>query len=66
MVDPKLSAGVTVSKEQLEAEFRSEMRASIKDLRDDVKTLLASRSWLLGACAAIGGAVSYAVAIYFR
>lgn len=55
-----------MSKDQLEAEFRAEMREAVKDLRADMKTMLASRSWLLGACAAIGGIVSWVVAIYLK
>ena len=55
-----------MSKEQLEAEFREEMRSSIKELRADVRSLIGFKAWLYGACAAISALISLAVAIYFK
>lgn len=48
-----------------EAEFRAEMRASIREIREDIKTLIGFKSWILGACASISAAVSIVIAILF-
>lgn len=55
-----------MSKEQLEAEFRADIRKEIHELRMDVKKLLGFMAWLFGASAAVSAVVSLLIAVYFR
>lgn len=55
-----------MGKEELEAEFRAEIREHIKELRDDVKRLIGFRAWLLGAAATVSAIVTLAIDIFVK